>query len=93
MCDAYICSWTSFGPARGAEWCDTAVRSAWRCVCLYEIGPLCVWSVNVGVWTGSGLGEGLMYCVCECVSECVDVHVFNGVYIWCMYIFLTILSA
>ncbi len=48
----------------------------------------------MGVWTGSGLGEGLMYCVCEYhVSECVDVHVFNGVYIWCMYIFLTILSA
>ena len=58
-----------------------------------KLPPLCVWSVNVGVWTGSGLGEGLMYCVCEYVSECVDVHVFNGVYIWCMYIVLTILSA
>ena len=70
-------------PARGAEWCDTAARSAWRYVRTYscmELDPLCVWSVCVGVWTGSAVGEGLTYCVCEChVSECVDVHVFNGV--------------
>lgn len=49
-----------------------------------ELDPLCVLSVYVGVWTGSGVGEGRTYCLCVSIMvsimyESVHVHVLNGV--------------